>query len=879
MAGLPCIRLFRYRAVILIFGFFAAHPDCRTMTIFKTQKWRARLVNIPLPALSLLAGILCGMVTWLLLDPVQGRHLEQVFHNELVSRLDVRAVETRRRFEEFLREWQVQGHSLSNHWQLITYLNSFSWEESAQRVKYYNETPSWLEPGHPRVSLIEPTQVVLLDTRGNAREIYQNKLLPFSVERVIELYAGRDGTEIILLNHSPYLLVWSNIAYQEETDPAVILLIIEINERFLAESQKMAHGTDTLIGLVDSDDQRLLVSSDNEQIPRGSYLRDWRESYLLTSQAITHHQSLEQNPLFTTMVSRDVVQQTINNITKLAQLDRLFAALVYVIAFSFIIYLISAKINQVLQRISRYGQQALGIQQPVIQKGNQLLQLEDWVKRFFRQLITARDKLHDKQEKRIRETEVLKSALFDNSMVSIVTLNEQGMVVEVNGTAVKTFGYSRAMLIGRRFEEIAIKADDRSRFSDMLGKCIKRSSSPGLCRDQLMMAVTIRGEEKAIECSVISIHLQHQTLFNVYLRDISGRMQAEREIASLAKLASENPNPVMRINDKGVIVYANDASEPLLTYWDCERGQTLPLYWRNLVASVLREGVNKVYEINIEEQIFSLQLAPISELDYVNIYGRDFTQMRMAELQSRQHQSELVHVCRLSTMGEMSTGLAHELNQPLSAIINFASGCVRRIQSGGGGEAELLDAMAQITAQAERAGEIIKRLRALVGKRPQEREAANLNHLVLEVASFIEFEANRQKVEVSVDLSDEVLPVMVDLVQVEQVLLNLVRNAIDAMKQVAVGERRLVLLTERIDDNSVQVLVKDTGPGIPEETLEHLFDAFFSTKKSGMGMGLRISQKIMQDHQGMIEVVSALGKGSTFYVILPSDPTLELPGF
>ncbi|MEW8562029.1 MAG: ATP-binding protein, partial [Candidatus Thiodiazotropha sp.] len=114
---------------------------------------------------------------------------------------------------------------------------------------------------------------------------------------------------------------------------------------------------------------------------------------------------------------------------------------------------------------------------------------------------------------------------------------------------------------------------------------------------------------------------------------------------------------------------------------------------------------------------------------------------------------------------------------------------------------------------------------------------------------------------------------------VEQVLLNLVRNAIDAMKQVAVGERRLVLLTERIDDKSVQVLVKDTGPGIPEETLEHLFDAFFSTKKSGMGMGLRISQKIMQDHQGTIEVVSVVGKGSTFHVILPSDPKLELPGF
>jgi C4-dicarboxylate-specific signal transduction histidine kinase len=230
-------------------------------------------------------------------------------------------------------------------------------------------------------------------------------------------------------------------------------------------------------------------------------------------------------------------------------------------------------------------------------------------------------------------------------------------------------------------------------------------------------------------------------------------------------------------------------------------------------------------------------------------------------------------------MGEMSTGLAHELNQPLSAIINFASGCVRRLQSGSGGEAEMVDAMAQITAQAERAGEIIKRLRSLVGKRPQEREAVNLNHLVLEVASFIEFESNRQKVEVCVELSDEVLPVMVDLVQVEQVLLNLVRNAIEAMKQVDVAKRRLLLKTGRINNNKVQVLVKDTGPGIPAETLKHLFDAFFSTKESGMGMGLRISQKIMQDHQGMIEVISEVGKGSTFHVILPTDPKLELPGF
>jgi PAS domain S-box-containing protein len=849
------------------------------MSTLNSEKWRARFANISLPVLSLLAGIFSGVIAWLLLDPIQGRHLEQLFQQELVRRLDVRAVETRRRFEEFIREWQLQGHSLSNHWQLITYLNSFSWRESALRTKDYNESPIWLEPGHPNVSLIEPNQVVLMDMRGNVREIYQRQELPFSIERISELYPRLNEAVVTLIKGDPYLLVWSNIAYQQETDPAMLLLIVNIDEQFLAESQKMAHGTDTLIALIDPNDQRLLVTSDQQQIPQGSYIRDWRDSYLLTSQALTDYQSLDHDLLFTTMVSQDLVHRNTQNISNLAQLDRLLAALVYIIVFSFIIFLISAKINQVLKRISRYGQQALGVKQPVIEHGNALLQLEDWVKKFFRQLITARDTLHDKQEKRIRETEVLKSALFDNSMVSIVTLNEQGIVVEVNGTALKTFGYPKDLLMGRRLEEIAIKPDDRDRFHEMLEKCIKRSSATNQCRDQPMLAETANGEEKVIECSVISIHLQQQTLINVYLHDISGRRQAEREIVSLAKLASENPNPVLRISNRGVIVYANDASDPLLDYWACERGQTLPLYWRNLVASVLKERVNRVYEINLDDQIFSLQLAPISDLDYVNIYGRDFTQMRMAELQSRQHQSELVHVCRLSTMGEMTTGLAHELNQPLSAIINFASGCVRRLQAGNGGEAELVDAMAQITAQAERAGEIIKRLRSLVGKRPQEREAVNLNHLVLEVASFIEFESNRHKVEVCVELSDEVLPVMVDLVQIEQVLLNLVRNAIDAMKQVDISRRRLLLKTERLNSKTVQILVNDRGSGIAAETLEHLFDAFFSTKKRGMGMGLRISQKIIQDHQGMIRVDSEVGKGSTFRVKLPTDPEMELPGF
>ncbi|MEJ2403988.1 MAG: ATP-binding protein [Candidatus Thiodiazotropha sp.] len=845
-------------------------------------RWQRMLANTSLPVLSLLVGLICGVVMWLLLDPIQDKRLEKVFHDDLVERLDIQALETRQRFEEYLMDWQLMARDLANHWRIRDYLKGDQWhrrDPATPPIIYSDQPPVWLESDYPSSSSLQPDLVILIDRNAIAYEVFEMDFLPIDLDRVSEYVQGPSDGMITLIDQQPYLLVWSRCIEAETDHRARLLLVTRVDDRFLSASQSMVHGSDTLTALADANTLKLLAISKQDKIRPGTFLNTLSDRYLLTSQAISGFQSADHHLLFTTMVPRDGVRQTILNITKLAQQDRFLTALVYVVTFSLIFALVSLKISHVLLRISRFGQQALGVKQPVNQNGNQLLHLEEWVKAFFRQLITAREELRSRQEMRIRETEALKSALFDNSMVSIVTLNQEGLIVEVNGTAFKTFGFKRDQMLGQRLESLAIHPDDRARFRIMLRGCISQSAPSAACRAQPMRALTQNGEEKSVECSVISIHLQEQTVFNVYLDDVTDKKQVEREIASLAKLASENPSPVMRVNERGVIVYANAACEPLLKYWDCERGQTLPVYWRNLISTILSEGRTKEYELNLEEQIFSLQLAPIRELDYVNIYGRDFTQVRMAEMQSRQHQSELVHVCRLSTMGEMSTGLAHELNQPLSAIVNFASGCVRRLQSGIGGEAELVDAMAQITAQAERAGEIIKRLRALVSKRPQEHEVVNLNHLVLEVASFIEFEANRNRVQVSLELSDEVLPVKVDLVQIEQVMLNLVRNAIDAMKAVDSDRRQLILLTQRLSAREVQVMVQDSGAGIPDKALKHLFDAFFSTKKEGMGMGLSISRKIAQDHKGILDVSSKEGQGATFRLVLPTDPTWVLPGF
>jgi len=284
---------------------------------------------------------------------------------------------------------------------------------------------------------------------------------------------------------------------------------------------------------------------------------------------------------------------------------------------------------------------------------------------------------------------------------------------------------------------------------------------------------------------------------------------------------------------------------------------------------VLEENTDYETEIETSNHRFSLLVTPVKELEYVNIYARDITAQRLAEDELQRRQDELVHVARLSTMGEMSTGIAHELNQPLSAISNFANGCVRRLNSDVGTKEDLVKALEQIAAQSKRAAEIIKRLRALVTKQQTIRQHINLNEVVNEVCELVAHDIRKEKIYLEKKLFVQPLWVDVDTVQIEQVLINLIRNAIDAMQMRAQGERRLLIETNLTDDDCAQIRIKDDGAGIPEAQLIKLFDAFYTTKEHGMGMGLAITKTIVEEHSGKIYANSKVGKGSTFYVELP----------
>ena len=216
----------------------------------------------------------------------------------------------------------------------------------------------------------------------------------------------------------------------------------------------------------------------------------------------------------------------------------------------------------------------------------------------------------------------------------------------------------------------------------------------------------------------------------------------------------------------------------------------------------------------------------------------------------QKHLSDLAHVTRLSTMGEMASGLAHELNQPLTAIANYLRGCLRRIDRGNIEPSELEAIMLQSVNEAERAAEIIRRMRAFVNKKDPHHELVNINDLIIRVSGFLASEMERESIELKLSLADTPAPLTVDAIQIEQVMLNLLRNAIDAVKAPWHGAREIEIRSYNTEDSRVHVDVIDTGYGLPEGERLQIFDPFYTTKDEGMGMGLSISRTIIEAHGG-----------------------------
>ena len=243
----------------------------------------------------------------------------------------------------------------------------------------------------------------------------------------------------------------------------------------------------------------------------------------------------------------------------------------------------------------------------------------------------------------------------------------------------------------------------------------------------------------------------------------------------------------------------------------------------------------------------------------------------LAETRTRQHHAELAQAARLSSLGEMAAGLAHELNQPLSAIVSYARGCALRMRADGLQPESFLEVIEEISSQAFRASEVLRRIREFLRHGEMQREDADLNDLVREAARFAAGEARELGVQVDMALTNTRLAVGVDKIQVEQVILNLVRNGFDAMQRTPTGQRRLTVATERDANGLAHVTIADTGTGIDPEHVAKLFDPFFTTKRDGLGLGLSISRSIIEAHGGHLWIATNGAPGAAFHFTVPVE--------
>lgn len=347
------------------------------------------------------------------------------------------------------------------------------------------------------------------------------------------------------------------------------------------------------------------------------------------------------------------------------------------------------------------------------------------------------------------------------------------------------------------------------------------------------------------------------------------------------------PDAMIVISEQGVIQSFSTAAERLFGYDAAEVigsnvRRLMPNPYRdqhdNYLARYMRTGEKRIIGIGrvvVAERkdgsTFPIELA-VGEMNssgrrFFTGFIRDLSERQQTEARLQELQSELIHISRLSAMGEMASALAHELNQPLSAIANYMMGSRRLLETETGETARLIrEAMDKAAEQSLRAGQIIRRLRDFVARGESDKRVESLKKLVEEAAALALVGVKERGVRVSFRLDPQIDLVLADRVQIQQVILNLIRNAIEAMEGQPV--RELVIATEPADDNMVAISIADTGTGLAPEVLSKLFEPFVSTKSNGMGVGLSISRTIVEAHGGNISARPNRDHGTVFRLTL-----------
>lgn len=481
-------------------------------------------------------------------------------------------------------------------------------------------------------------------------------------------------------------------------------------------------------------------------------------------------------------------------------------------------------------------------------------------------------------------------ALLDAAVDAIVLIDRQGCITRFNRAAERLFGFSAAEVQGRNVN-VLMPAPYHGEHDGYISRFIatRQPRIIGLGRE-----VTARrrdGSHFPIDLSVGEFRSGPEQGFVGILRDISGRKVREetlRQTAQELRLIFEHaPTAIALVEVAGCVQSANAACLRLLGY---DAPALVGMQLLDLVEipdrmavqrdfERLREGA-ETHEREVRVRHCEGQDLPVllylacarSAQGQPLLYIAEMIDHRALIEATREAQSlrdRLAHAGRLGTMGEMISGIAHELNQPLTAIGTYASACRRMLASGQTTPGELVEVLEKISGQAERAGQVIRGLRTMVRQRQAERERLDLNTLIEDVSRLVETDLRGTELGLILDLGSSLPPVLGDGVQIQQVVMNLIRNGLEAMRESGIGSEVRVS-TRLAGDGQLEIVVADRGPGLAAEAEARLFDAFVTAKTHGMGLGLSISKSIVHAHRGSLSHRRGAQGGAEFVVRLPT---------
>jgi len=491
-------------------------------------------------------------------------------------------------------------------------------------------------------------------------------------------------------------------------------------------------------------------------------------------------------------------------------------------------------------------------------------------------------------ESALRASEARFRAIAETMPVPFsVTSVRTGKIVFTNERFRLLFGEGDESMIGRDVRDLYADRADRDRLLEQLER-------DGSVREFEVQAQMSNGKRLWVSASVDLVSWDEEPLLFSAFYEISERRRIEDELRG----QTEFNNMLINSSIDGILAFDRECR---YTVWNPALEQASGIKQSDCVGQSAFDVFPFIKEFGEDEYFyetlkgnssivkdrpyrtetgksgfFDAHYSPLRNSAGEVVGGlviiRDITGRKRGEQKVKQLTNDLEHASRLSVMGEMAAGVAHELHQPLAAIANYANGCRYRLKDGRLAGEDLSDVLGRIDGECQRAGSIVRRIRDFIEKREPLRRPVDINEVVQDAMELVQSNLKQRNVRFEVAYGEKLQQIKVDPVQITQVVLNLLLNAVEAMDEAHSEHRRVDIETRAIDENRIGVSVSDNGPGIPAEQREHIFEQFVTTKSGGLGLGLSISRSIVERHGGKLEYDSNSDGGATFRF---SIPTLE----